>query len=152
MKALGQRYVQHANRAMLRFSSGFPFGQPLGRRLLSKDMMIRILSLLAALGMVAALFAGGAQPAAVGLFAAPWDKLAHAGFFLALTILLLQAWPRPWWLAPLLAVLVGMGDEWHQFYLPGRMAGWIDLVADAVGVALAAGLHEAAKTADRSAQ
>lgn len=72
---------------------------------------------------------------------APWDKLAHVGFFLALTVLLMQALPSPWWLAPLLAVLVGAGDEWHQLSLPGRQAGWTDVLADAAGAGLGLAVH-----------
>jgi VanZ family protein len=103
--------------------------------------MIRALGVLAVLGMVAALFVGGSQPAAAGLFAAPWDKLAHVGFFMALSLLLFNTLPGPWWLAVLVAVLVGVGDEWHQLSLPGRQAGLDDVLADAVGALLAAGLH-----------
>jgi VanZ family protein len=103
--------------------------------------MTRILSVIAALCMLIALFVGGAQPFAVGLFAEPWDKLAHAGFFLAFTVLLMEGLPGPWWLGPLLAVLVGCVDEWHQLYLPGRSADLDDVLADVVGAALGAALH-----------
>ncbi len=104
-------------------------------------------SALALAGMLFALFYGGAQPVAVGLFPAPWDKLAHVGFFMVLTLLLLQLLPRSLWVAVLLALLVGFDDEWHQLSLPGRQAGWGDIVADLVGVLLAAGLHLRARVA-----
>ena len=97
--------------------------------------------------MIFALFYGGAQPVAVGLFPAPWDKLAHLGFFMVLTLLLLQLLPRPLWVAMLLALLVGIGDEWHQMFLPGRQAGWDDIAADLVGVLLGAALHRRARVA-----
>jgi VanZ family protein len=106
-----------------------------------RETLIRGCSLAAALAMVAALFVGGSQPAAAGMFAAPWDKLAHVGYFLALTLLLMHGLRGPWWLAPLLAVLVGAGDEWHQLSLPGRQAGWIDVLADAVGAGLGLVVH-----------
>jgi VanZ family protein len=31
------------------------------------------------------------------------------------------------------ALLIGVLDEWHQVYLPGRYPSWDDLLADAVG-------------------
>ena len=36
------------------------------------------------------------------------------------------------------ALAVGVADEWHQMFLPGRAAGWDDLAADALGAALGA--------------
>ena len=111
----------------------------------------RLLCAAAVLLMVVGLFVGGAQPAAVGLFAEPWDKLAHATVFAVLTALLALALqgrpPQPgarWALRPvaalvvaaLLAGAVGVADELHQATLPGRVAGLDDLLADAVGIGL----------------
>ena len=31
------------------------------------------------------------------------------------------------------ALLIGVLDEWHQVYLPGRYPSWDDLLADAIG-------------------
>ena len=40
------------------------------------------------------------------------------------------------------ALALGVADELHQVYLPGRSASWADLVADAAGgIAGAALLH-----------
>ena len=39
-------------------------------------------------------------------------------------------------LAFVLTVLVGMLDEAHQAFLPGRSSGWDDLLADAFGALL----------------
>jgi VanZ family protein len=36
-------------------------------------------------------------------------------------------------LAVLLSTLYGVSDELHQMFVPGRMADWADIVADAVG-------------------
>ena len=109
----------------------------------------RLLCAAAVLLMVVGLFVGGAQPIAVGLFAAPWDKLAHATVFAVLTTLLALALqgkpPQPdarWALRPgtalavaaVLAGAVGVADELHQATLPGRVAGLDDLLADAVGI------------------
>ena len=33
------------------------------------------------------------------------------------------------------SVLIGILDEWHQLYLPGRQSDWADLTADIVGSA-----------------
>lgn len=107
-------------------------------------------SALAAVVLVAGLFIGGAQPAAVGLFAPPWDKVAHAMVFGLLAVLLTVAlrgahllhgrkaigMPLALVLAALLTAVVAGADEIHQLWLPGRMAGWDDWLADATGIAL----------------
>ena len=43
-------------------------------------------------------------------------------------------------LAVLLATLYGVTDEAHQWFVPGRTAEVTDLVADALGAAVAAGV------------
>lgn len=101
-----------------------------------------------ALPLVAALFGlfvwGGAQPEAAGLFPAPWDKLVHLSWFAVLAGLLLGGLGRRWTLAvAVFALGVGMWDEWRQMSLPGREAGWDDLLADALGVALGVWLARA---------
>jgi VanZ family protein len=73
----------------------------------------------------------------VGLLPVPWDKVAHALVFavLAVTIGLasgLRGW-RVVLLAAGAALLIGVLDEWHQVFLPGRQAGLDDLAADVVG-------------------
>ena len=96
-------------------------------------MLVQLLALIFALCMLVALFVGGAQPIAVGLFPAPWDKLAHASFFLVLSILMARFVSLPYVLVLVLAMLVGAGDEIHQSFLPGRVAGLDDWLADVVG-------------------
>lgn len=97
----------------------------------------RVLTVLLALGIVFGLFVGGAQPVAVGLFPAPWDKVAHGSLFAVLAAALGQASGLRGWRMLVLAVagalVVGILDEWHQVFLPGRKAGWDDLLADVVG-------------------
>jgi VanZ family protein len=39
--------------------------------------------------------------------------------------------------------LIGLFDEWHQMYLPGRKAGWDDFVADVTGSLIGIALLEA---------
>lgn len=93
--------------------------------------------MLLTLGIIVSLFVGGAQPVAVNLIPAPWDKLAHGAIFalLAWTIGVASGLPgrRGLVVALLGSLLVGMLDEWHQMYLPGRHAGWLDLAADVSG-------------------
>ena len=100
----------------------------------------RLVALVLLLLLLASLFVGGAQPAAVGLFSVPWDKVAHAGLFAVFAVLIglvvgLVRVPRGLLLllAFLGALAIGAADELHQATLPGRQAGWDDLVADAVG-------------------
>lgn len=101
-----------------------------------------MVAVLLIVGLPLGLFIGGAQPVAVGLVPAPWDKLVHAVVFAVLAMAMgfvsgLRGW-RMLLLSFLGAVVVGALDEWHQMYLPGRSAGLDDLAADAVGAALGA--------------
>jgi VanZ family protein len=68
-----------------------------------------------------------------------WDlvlrKLAHAGEFAALGALLLRAL-RDERLALVLGVAYAVTDELHQHFVPGRVASPLDVLIDAVGVAL----------------
>ena len=93
--------------------------------------------LLGAAILVVALFWGGSQPFAVGLFPAPYDKLAHSLYFATLSLLLWFGTGGRW---PVLLFLVvsaiGGLDELHQATLPGRQAGFYDFLTDT----LAAGL------------
>jgi VanZ family protein len=86
--------------------------------------------------MLFGLFWGGAQPFAVGLFAEPWDKVAHASVFCVMAVLLRVGMGLPIAAALVLPMLVGAADEWHQLYLPGRDGSVDDWLADAVGAAL----------------
>lgn len=98
---------------------------------------MRLLALVVAVCMVASLFIGGAQPGAGSLFTPPWDKLVHAGYFFVLTLLLYRFVGLPVILVVAVSLTLGLADEIHQSYLPGRTADWDDFLADSVGVALA---------------
>jgi VanZ family protein len=104
--------------------------------------VLRVVAVLAAIGLPLGLYYGGAQPYAVGLIPEPWDKLAHAGVFavLAAAVGYASGWRgRPvWWLGFTVALAVGAFDEFHQMSLPGRAAGWDDLAADAFGAVMGA--------------
>ena len=95
------------------------------------------MAMLLTLGILISLFVGGAQPGAVNLIPSPWDKLVHGVIFALLAWAIGVASGLPDWQRLILAffgsLLVGVLDEWHQVYLPGRQAGWSDLIADVVG-------------------
>ncbi len=90
------------------------------------------------LAMIAGgLFIGGAQPFAVNLIPPPWDKSAHFALFALISAAIGLASGRSGARMVLLAVagalLLGLVDEWHQGFLPGRNAGLDDLLADLLG-------------------
>ena len=88
-------------------------------------------------GLLAMFAWGGNQPEAAGLIPPPWDKLAHLAWFAVLAGLLRFGLGGGWTPAVVVFCLgVGVWDEWRQLSLPGRAAGWDDLIADALGVAL----------------
>lgn len=100
-------------------------------------MIMRSLAVTIVVLMLFALFVGGAQPQAVGLVPEPWDKLAHAAFFFVFALLLARFVSLPVAFEVfVLAMLVGAADEIHQAFLPGRVAGWDDWLADVVGAGL----------------
>jgi VanZ family protein len=105
---------------------------------------VRILAALTVAMSAAVLYVAGAQPVAVGLFPAPWDKLAHLLTFAVVGLAAgLAGGMRGWRMALCCvagALLVGGMDELHQIFLPGRSASWSDLAADAAGGLLGAAM------------
>ncbi|MBF0627225.1 MAG: VanZ family protein [Magnetococcales bacterium] len=80
------------------------------------------------------------------------DKLEH---MFAYGVMAVVAWSvlRQWtvlrhcWLwAWVYAVVYGVTDEWHQLFVPGRYGDLFDLLADAVGAALAIAMLEFLRT------
>lgn len=99
--------------------------------------ILRPLSLPLAAVLLGLFVWGGNQPEAAGLFAPPWDKLAHLTWFAVLAGLLrLRLGPRWMPAVVVFCVVVGVWDEWRQLSLPGRAAGWDDLLFDGLGIAL----------------
>ncbi len=95
---------------------------------------------------IAITFVVSHQPAVVIPFGAP-DYVAHAINYAILAVLLIWARASGDWPAitmPViasavgLAVLLGISDEFHQSFIPGRTATVSDVVADAVGAVLGA--------------
>ncbi|CAN0438440.1 unnamed protein product [Phaeothamnion confervicola] len=97
----------------------------------------RAVAAVALAAVLGAVFIGGAQPFAVNLIPAPWDKLAHFMLFALISAAIGLASGRTGARMVSLAVagtlLLGMGDELRQWYLPGRNAGLDDLLADLLG-------------------
>ena len=97
---------------------------------------------------VALTFVVSHQPVVAIPFGAP-DYWAHAINYAVLAVLLTWAiaggdWsaitlPIMLW-AVMLSVVLGIGDEIHQSFVPGRNATMKDVVADAAGACAAAGL------------
>lgn len=89
------------------------------------------------MGMILNLFFWGAQPIAVNLLPTPLDKFLHGVTFTILSCAIglasgLQGF-RMLSVAFSGALLIGVLDEWHQVYLPGRHPSLDDLLADAIG-------------------
>ena len=104
----------------------------------------RVAAMLLALAILVGLFVLGAHPVAVNLVPSPWDKLVHGCIFALLTCGIglasgLQG-RRRLIVAVATALLVGVLDEWHQVYLPGRQVTWGDLIADVAGSIVGAAL------------
>jgi VanZ family protein len=98
---------------------------------------LRIAASMLVLAMILNLFFWGAQPVAINLVPAPWDKFLHGITFAILACGIglasgLQG-SRGLIIAISGALLIGALDEWHQIYLPGRHPSWDDLLADVIG-------------------
>ena len=110
--------------------------------ILERHKRVRAWAVMALVLAGACLFFLGAQPVAVGLFSSPWDKLAHLVTFVLIGCAAGIASGTQGWRRVLFcvvgAVALGALDEWHQAYLPGRVAAWDDLAADALGGAISA--------------
>ena len=112
-------------------------------------MLLRRLSLLAALAWMAVLFYLSHQPslATPTLFHGQ-DKLFHALAYGVLGSLLLAAHTlsrdgyskRQAIISALIASLYGISDEVHQAFIPGRSSEVLDWVADTTGALIAVGL------------
>lgn len=93
--------------------------------------------LFAGCAVVFGLFTLGAQPFAVGVVSAPYDKLVHALVFGGLFVMLDRALHLPLALVIAFPLLVSLADELHQLSLPGRQAGVGDWFAGLFGILLA---------------
>jgi len=112
-------------------------------------MLLRRLSLPLALAWMALLFYLSHQPGLdVPMLFPGQDKVIHAGVYAVLGALLLAAQPRQaqgysWRqinISALIASLYGLGDEIHQYFIPGRSTEVLDWLADTAGALIAASL------------
>jgi len=85
------------------------------------------------LSLVLALFIGGSQPEAAGLFVSPVDKLVHFLYFAIFTFAIVMSNTIQLKYAAILTVALGAADELHQMLLPGRSPGIDDWLADSFG-------------------
>ena len=93
---------------------------------------------------MAAIFALSSQPTLPGSSLTP-DWAQHGVAYAGLALVTLRAvaggrWSRvsarALWLAWVIATVYGVTDEWHQSFVPGRMADVRDVIADSAGAAL----------------
>jgi len=63
------------------------------------------------------------------------DKIAHAGIF-GLLAILLRLGGFKYWQALLISSVYGLSDEFHQNFVAGRYSDIFDWVADTIGAAL----------------
>lgn len=91
----------------------------------------------------------GAQKATEITFLLPLpDKVLHFVYYGIMASLMAHAVGVRWlWVAPVLAIIVGVFDEWHQSMLVGRDASVWDWLADVAGsLSFVYAYHKAAMT------
>ena len=67
------------------------------------------------------------------------DWIPHGGEYFLLAFFFIQAWARPGRITILAAAFValaalGLLDEWHQHFVPGRVCSLLDWLYDLIGV------------------
>jgi VanZ family protein len=98
---------------------------------------VQFFARLSLLSLILLIFIGGSAPSAAGLFPPPIDKIIHTLVYGLMLLLAILSLPNIRW--PILfggVVTVGILDEIHQIWLPGRFAGIDDLFADILGCIL----------------
>lgn len=101
---------------------------------LTNQHRVRIFSFCCIAVLLSAVFIGGHHPSSGRLFPPPWDKVVHFSFYGTLTFFVGIALPKIrlpiiW----LIIISIGIADEIHQIFVPGRHAEFSDLGADAIG-------------------
>lgn len=110
---------------------------PLIKLLVHPPRWMRLLALLTGSIAVALLFYLGNKPIGGGLFAHPYDKVAHFCFYGGLAFLVWLALGGRTrggdFTAVIVAVLIGTADETVQRMIPTRQASLADLLFDMFG-------------------
>lgn len=96
----------------------------------------------AALGWMCLIFLQSSKPGSQVKIEPPVDKAIHMGAFGVLAYLLALGAGRrlerhALWLIPLLALVLGGLDEYHQSFSPGRSVSLADVAADFAGATAA---------------
>jgi VanZ family protein len=87
----------------------------------------------AAVIFVIVLFWAGSKPIAVGLFAFPFNYIAHILAYSLLSLLFWFGGKEKWPLFIIILVsTIGALDEIHQLYLPGRHPAFLDFTINSV--------------------
>lgn len=104
-----------------------------------RSAWIKAVSVAAAVLMAAVLFIGAKGIGKVNSVPPLVHKFEHFFYYGGMAALLAFAvGQRRWWIPVLVVALVGLLDEWHQFYVPGRNSSPVDWMVDVAGAALAA--------------
>lgn len=102
-----------------------------------KHKQIRLIVFTCLVLLILGLFIGGSMLGSGSLFPPPWDKVVHLIFYATITVLVAISFPSlNLMFIFFIPFAVGCADEIHQIYVPGRHAGFDDLAADAIGIAL----------------
>lgn len=72
-----------------------------------------------------------------------WDKLNHLGAFACLAVAACMGFRRGWVVVALGLLAYGGLIEVLQSFTPTRVGEWVDLLADAIGIALGLGIAKA---------
>lgn len=115
----------------------------------SVDRYLVLLYRFLAVAWMALLFVLSHQPGSRIGARHPVDKILHAFAFGVLAFLLALGNRVRWrrfnlWMVPLVVASLGVVDEFHQSFVPGREVGWMDVAADAIGACFAVALWWAA--------
>lgn len=92
---------------------------------------------LAIVAILFGLFVAGSHPASGHIFQPPWDKAAHFTVFGTLAAALRHRFPERSRLSILaICLAIGIADELHQIFVPGRTPSVADGIADLLGTGI----------------
>ena len=80
------------------------------------------------------------QPSVKAVYS-PFDKAFHAGVFAVVWGLVAWCWQARAWVVSAACMALGLLVELHQMFLPGFDPSFFDVLANAVGIALAHGVY-----------